>query len=432
MIKNYKTRREKLQQIDSKAAFLFFGNVEQVRNDDVTFSFRQESSFYYLTGFTEPHAILLLVEGKSYMWVQPKNLEREVWEGERYGKDQTKELFEIDETFELQSRSEFLSQLEKLLVQTKKIYYTLGKTTKNDELMVDLLKALAQKKGRGHHSLPALYDPTALLAKLRMVKDEAELKKIKQAVSISVNAHTHLMNIARAGLNEADLAREFYYEILKQGGSDLGYPSIVASGKGATTLHYVKNNAPLKENELVLIDAGGEYQYYTADITHTFPIGKKFSEAQKKVYQKVLSVNQEITQMIKPGVTYQALQEHTVNQLTEALLSLGILQGTLEENVKNKTYRKYYMHGVGHHLGLDVHDTSLYDEDGVQIKLEAGMVLTNEPGLYFRDEGNEYSGIGVRIEDDILVTPHGSENLSKDLPREMNEIENIRAQALSS
>ncbi len=271
-----------------------------------------------------------------------------------------------------------------------------------------------------------MLDPSPLLAELRVIKDELELSFLRKACSATAKAHLQVLKRVKPGMTEFDAQNEFQYQVFKNGCTSLGYGPIFAAGYNATTLHYVRNNEVLKHGDLLLIDAAGEVNSYTSDLTQTFPISGSFSPEQKQVYEQVLQVNREITRMIKPGINYRSLHSHSVQMLTEALLSLGVLEGDLESNVSTHRYRKYFPHGLGHYLGLDVHDVGIYHERGRDFDLKAGMVLTNEPGLYFRERGNGFFGIGVRIEDDILVTATGSEVLTHELPRDVDAIENIR------
>jgi Xaa-Pro aminopeptidase len=246
---------------------------------------------------------------------------------------------------------------------------------------------------------------------------------------VTAQAHTYLLKTVVAGMTEHDAAAEFQRFVLRHGCHDLGYSSIFASGRNATTLHYHRNNEVLKEGDLLLVDAAGEMDHYTADLTQTFPVGAAFSAEQKKVYEKVLGVNRAITQKIRPGVTYRELHQLSCEWVTEALLDLGVLKGELKNLMESRAYRPYYMHGLGHFLGLDVHDAGIYDHHGMDVKLEPGMILTNEPGMYFRNLSGPFAGVGVRIEDDILVTQEGCEVLTRDLPREVEAIEDLRRQA---
>jgi len=254
---------------------------------------------------------------------------------------------------------------------------------------------------------------------------------MRKACSATAKAHLHLLKRVKAGMTEFDAANEFQYWLFKHGCTDFGYAPIFASGHNATTLHYVRNNDILKHGDLLLVDAAGEFGGYTADLTQTFPVSGNFSSEQKRVYQAVLNVNREITSMARPGVNYRSLHSRSVELLTEALLSLGVLSGDLRENINSQSYRPYFPHGLGHYLGLDVHDVGIYHEAGRDFELKPGMILTNEPGLYFRDRGNPYFGIGVRIEDDLLITDSGAEVLTHETPRDLEAIEALRTIANS-
>ena len=433
VLSQYHDRRRSLMALDPNACFIFFGAEEVTRSNDTSFPFRQDSQLHYLTEFDEAGAILVLVAGKSHLFVMDRDPNREIWDGERYGTDRAKEVFKVDEAH---SVKEFYSKLEELLADADKVFYRLGDRSIPDAIDRDekILKALHRAtrfQGKGSFGHLSIHDPSAILSQMRIIKDESELTTIRKACSISAKAHIQLLKRAKAGMTEFELAAEFQYGVLRNGCTDLGYGTIVASGYNATTLHYVRNNDTLKHGDLVLVDGGGELNCYTADITQTFPVSGAFSLEQKTIYSKVLETNREITSMIKPGVSYRSLHHRSTELLTDALLSLGVLSGTLEENLATHTYRKYYPHGLGHYLGIDVHDAGLYHERGKDFELKAGMLLTNEPGLYFRDRGNPYFGIGVRIEDDILVTENGSEVLTHELPRDISSIENLRSIANS-
>jgi Xaa-Pro aminopeptidase len=419
----YRNRRNALQSYDPDGCFVFFGAVEKIRNNNAHYPFRQDSHFYYLTEFTESSAALVLLDGKSYLFVQDRIPDQELWTGERYGVDRARDLFGMDAAFSIKDLD---AKLEEWLSQPKRIYFTLGLNDEQDQRFLKVLQLARRHSGSGRHSQLGVLDPTTWLAQMRMTKDDLELSKMRQATQITVAAHRHLIQITKPGMTEADLHREFQYVTSKNGGTDLGYQPIVASGWNATTLHYVDNNEVLKDGDLLLIDAGAEVDYYTADVTQTFPIGKSFSKAQAEIYNRVLSVNRSITAMMVPGTTYRTLHQHSVRLITDHLLSLGILSGKLEDLIQNKAYRPYYPHGVGHHLGLDVHDAALYDDRGRDFELKAGMVLTVEPGLYFRNPDSPYYKIGVRIEDDVLITEKGPEVLTAGMPRDVDAIEALK------
>jgi len=425
----FNERRKKLMAMDPDGCFVLFGAGEVTRNNDVHYSFRQDSNFLYLTDFDEQDAVLVLVAGETHLFVLERDLDREIWDGERYGVDRAKAVFQVDHSYLVK---EFYSKLEELLADAKRVYYSLGENNnKRDAMMISVLKRASRYQGKGSHGSLPLLDWQPLVSKLRIVKDDFDLQNIRKACSISARAHTLLLKRVRAGMSEFEASAEFQYFVFKNGCTDLGYGPIFAGGYNATTLHYSRNNELLKHGDLLLVDAGGEVNSYTADITQTFPISGTFSTEQKKVYEKVLQVNRTIISELKPGLTYRDVHTRSVELIIDSLLSLGVLTGSVKENIESKDYRKYFPHGLGHYLGLDVHDAGLYDNRGVDVKLEAGMLITVEPGLYFRDRGNPYYGIGVRIEDDVLLTDNGCEVLTHELPRTVDELQNLRTIANS-
>jgi Xaa-Pro aminopeptidase len=419
----HRERRLRLSASEPEACFVFFGNREVVRSNSTHFPFRQDSDFLYLTGFDEPEAVLVMVAGRSHLFVLERNETREIWDGERYGLDRARSIFGFDETHPVQ---EFHSKLEELLVDATSIRTTLGLDVERDRALLKTIHAANRFRGKGRFGHLPIHSPLPELSEMRSVKDSLELASIRKACRATVRAHLEVLRKVRSGMTEFDAFIEFQYTLLRQGCSELGYGPIFASGFNATTLHYTRNNDLLKEGDLFLIDAAGECDGYTADLTQTFPVSRAFQPAQARVYEQVLNVNREITAWIKPGVSYRELHARSVDLLTESLLALGVLSGDLKELVASGAYRKYYPHGVGHYLGLDVHDAGIYQERGRDFQLQPGMVLTNEPGLYFRDPG-PYSGIGIRIEEDILVTETGSEVLTAGLPRTIEEIESVRS-----
>jgi Xaa-Pro aminopeptidase len=422
-----KKRRQALMDLDPAGCFVFFGANEVIRNNDSHYPFRQNSTFYYLTEFDEPSAALVLVHQKSYLFVLDRDVDREIWDGERYGIDRAKSVFGIDEAFLVR---DFHAKLDDLLTDAGRVYYTLGEDgqSERDEKLIKVVRAAERFQGKGTLGSLAIHDPSAMTSKLRQVKDEVEIALIRKACSVSARAHLQLLKRVKPGMSEFEASAEFKYYVYKNGCTEMGYTPIFASGYNSTTLHYNRNNEMLKLGDLLLVDAGG---LYTADITSTFPISGTFSPAQRTVYEKVLEINRAITAMIKPGVSYRELHSKSAEMATQALLDLGELKGDLRENVIQMAYRKYYPHGLGHYLGLDVHDAGIYHERGKDILLEPGMLLTNEPGLYFRERGSPYFGIGVRIEDDILVTAEGCEVLTREVPRDIETIEQLRTIANS-
>ncbi len=416
-------RRKRLMAKDPDGAFVFFGAEPKSRNYYHHYPFRQDSNFLYLTDFDEESAILVLVRGQSYLFVLERSVEREMWEGERYGPDRAKTLFQMQECF---IRDDFERLLPDLIGDAKKCYYTFGSSPVGDAVIPKVLQKIILKQGKGRHSQLPLIDPTAFLSQMRVVKDGFEVELIKRAAQASVRAHQAMLKRAKFGMLEAELEAEFRHTLSKSGVFDYAYQPIFASGLNSTTLHSIRNNDYLKNGDLILIDAGGEFDGYASDITQTFPVSARFSPEQKAVYQEVLSVNRQVALAAKPGSSLRDLQEMSSILLIEALIRLKVLEGDVKTIYKNQTYRKYYPHGIGHHLGLDVHDSAISSTWGVEETLQPGMVITNEPGLYFRDRGSPYYGIGVRIEDDLLITQNGNENLTQDLPREVEEIEELR------
>ncbi len=419
----YQERRMKLLGLAPEACFIFFGAGEVVRSNDTHFPFRQDSDFHYLTEFDEPDAALILVNGKSHLFVLERDESREVWDGERYGIERAQSVFHVDEVHLVR---DFAAKLDELLIDAKEVYYSLGNHVDRDRMILKSIHSATRFQGKGRFGHLPFHDPFPLLSELRTVKDGYELSFIRKACSASAKAHLQLLKRVRAGMSEFDAFNEFQYSVFKNGCTELGYGPIFASGLNATTLHYVRNNEMLKHGDLFLIDAAGEVNSYTSDITQTFPISSQFSPEQKSIYSAVLDTNRAITRMVKPGISYRDIHSRSVEMLTEHLLSLGVLSGDLKTQIHTGAFRKYYPHGVGHYLGLDVHDAGIYHERGQDFLLKPGMLLTNEPGLYFRERGTPYYGIGVRIEDDLLVTESGAEVLTHELPREIEDIENLR------
>jgi Xaa-Pro aminopeptidase len=420
----YQERRLQLMVTAPDACFIFFGEVESANHRH---PFRQGSDFHYLTGFDEPGAVLVLANGKSHLFVSERDESKEIWTGERYGPERSKIVFRVDEAF---LESEFETKLEGFIKDSKQVYFTLStdqaRDPSRDRTILTLIQQATRHRGRGNFGNLPIYDPLPLLAQMRMVKDAHEIECMRKACSATARAHLHLLKTVRAGMTEFDAANEFQYSVLKSGCIRLGYLPIFASGLNATTLHYTRNNEILKAGDLLLVDAAGEVDGYTADLTQTFPISSEFSPAQRQIYEAVLSVNREITKLARPGTNYRALHTRSVELITEHLLSLGVLTGTLKENVNQQTCRSFYPHGLGHYLGLDVHDVGTYHEMGRDFELKPGMVMTNEPGLYFRDPKSPYYGIGVRIEDDLLITQSDAEVLTHELPRDVEAIEALR------
>ncbi len=429
--KEFAERRKKLmQQLGEGSAALFFSGREYLRNGDVHFPFRQDSQFYYFTGFNEPEAVAVLLPGRKQgeyiLFNQPRDLKMERWVGKRVGQEGACREYEADESYDI---SLIKTELVALLSGRKSLFYPLGKDKLWNEFVTSLVTDI-RLKNRKLESYPVeLCDVATIANEFRLIKSQYEISCMRKAANISALAHEKLMKFCRPGLYEYELEACFNADIRAKGCSNVAYPTIVGSGKNACTLHYVENKDRLKNGDLVLIDAGGEYEYYAADITRTLPVNGKFTPDQKTIYELVLKTQRAVLSAIKPGAFWDILQKIAVEELTKGLLELGMLTGTLQQAIESKAYDEYYMHTIGHWLGLDVHDVGAYRAaNQAGRRLEEGMVLTVEPGLYLSASDKlepRWHDIGVRIEDDILVTKNGYEVLTEAVPKEIHDIEKL-------
>ena len=434
----YKARRQALAGKRPGAAFIFAANPEYHRNNDVEYPFRQDSSFYYLCGFDEPESFLVVLPSlsapgasKSVLFVRERDIEKEMWVGERYGIDGALKVFGVDEVYPV---TEFRTKMMELLKSCDSIYYRIGHHEPTDRVIFSLLESFRASQGRTGKSLLSINDPVTLVGEMRLYKSPEEVQDLRQACRISALAHKTAMEQVRPGMNESEVAALVDYVLRKGGCQREGYGSIVGGGRNATCLHYRANNEILRDGDLLLIDAGGEFNYFTGDITRTFPIGKTFTASQAKIYDLTLKSQLEGIQLAKPGTHYHDIHKHVCKVLTEGLLSLGVLKGNANDILKTLEYKRFFPHGTGHWLGMDVHDTGLYyDEHGESRTIEPGMVFTVEPGIYFQptDPGfpAEFKHIGIRIEDDILITANGNEVLTSGAPKAREEIEALRRAA---
>ncbi len=424
----YKQRRDQLiAMMDNGVAVLSTARL-QTRSNDTEYPFRPDSDFYYLTGFTEDNTVLLLSkkedEEKTVLFVQEKVPEMELWTGERLGVDAAKARFSVDEVFSI---AEYEAQLQELLKEQPLIYFDLF----SDDAVYTQLKAAAKTMlhTRGVTRSPRTFsDITRLTQQMRLIKSDEEVSLIRQALSITEKAHHHAMKVCRPELMEYQLQAEYEHIFKKEGAYSDAYTTIIAGGNNANTLHYIKNDHALKEGDLVLVDAGCEYGFYASDITRTYPVSGTFTPEQKELYNFVLDVQLKIIDAIKPQGSKKELQTLSEKLLTEGMVALGILEGDVDALMEEKKHKQYYPHGIGHWLGIDVHDPCPYsDENGEEILFAEGMVLTIEPGIYLPQDDEtipeKYRGIGIRIEDDILITEEGCENLSKGIAKTVEEIE---------
>ncbi|KTD57749.1 Xaa-Pro aminopeptidase [Legionella shakespearei] len=424
----YKARRKKLaQQLPEDSVAIIPAAHELLRNGDTHYRFRQDSDFYYLTGFNEPDALLVITGGKdskSILFNRARNPAEEQWTGKRLGQDGAENQLGMHAAFPVNTIKE---KLPELLAGSAAIYYALGRNPSLEKQVIQALRAVKAQVRRGVKAPESLCDLEPILSEMRLFKSEAELDLMRRAASISVDAHKRAMQACKNLEHEYQLEAELIHEFSRHGCRSVAYDPIVGGGENACILHYTDNDQPLRSGDLVLIDAGGEYGNYAADITRTFPVNGKFSPEQKSIYELVLKSQKAGIAAIKPGLPWNGVQQIIVRILTEGLCELGLLHGSVDELIAKEAYKPFYMHNSGHWLGLDVHDSGRYKVNNEWRPLEAGMVLTVEPGLYISagtpGVDKRWWNIGVRIEDDVLVTKTGHEVLTAALPVDVDEIE---------
>ncbi len=415
----------------NSAAIIPTGDAPR-RNGDSEYRYRPESDFVYLTGFREPNATLVLLpnraEGKAVLFLQEKDPEREVWTGRRLGLNAAPETLGIDEARPIAA---LWDDLPALLEGHDRVVYQSGIDEVRDREMLHVFEVARGRKRRGGTAPSEWTDPDATLHELRLFKSDAELECMRKAAAVSVEAHIAAMREAAPGKNEGELDALLEYTFRRRGGTGASYSNIVAGGANACILHYVQNDAPLVDGELVLIDAGAEWNYYASDVTRTFPVNGRYSREQRALYEVVLAAQRAGIELVRPGGNANAVHDAAVDVLVDGLLDLGLLTGSKAEVLEQETYSRFYMHKTGHWLGLDVHDCGAYFIDGEPRAFEPGMVQTVEPGLYVAPDDTtvdeRWRGIGIRIEDDVLVTKDGREVLTSDVPTEVDEIEAICA-----
>jgi Xaa-Pro aminopeptidase len=407
------------------SVLLIPGADVQFRNADSAFPFRQESSFYYFSGFCEPSSLIAIVNNKdgiqSIIFVPPKDKLKEIWDGYRAGPIGAVNEFLFDKAFD---NTQIDTMLPDILHGSEQVLYPIGKKHGFDQKVIDWTTAAASKDR--HSKSLNIIDATSLIGNSRVIKDEHEISLIKKACDISAEAHIAAMKSVKDGDSEQYIESMYIHEFSKRGGRFPAYIPIVAGGENACVLHYVENNQILKGSDLLLVDAGCEYEMYAADITRTFPVSGKFSEEQLKIYEVVLDAMNAAIESVKEGNSIMEPQEISEKVITEGLVKIGLLDGDPEELHKAGAYKDFYMHKIGHWLGLDVHDAGDYMEGDEFMKFKPGMITTIEPGIYISSSMNvddKWKGIGVRIEDDILVTKDGNENLTKKVPSDPHEIE---------
>jgi Xaa-Pro aminopeptidase len=420
-------RRKRVQAMMKAGVLVVFAAEAKLRNNDVHYAFRQDSDFYYLTGFDEPDAVLVLLAhssgARSVLFVNPRDPEREIWDGKRLGVDGALALG-VDAAYPI---AELEQRLPELLKDQPRLYCRFGWDTRTDEKLRRALGAARAQARKGAGYPTELVDADTIVHELRRIKETGEVALLERAIAISAEAHRAAMAAARPGLFEFEV-EAILRSVFQKGGSErVAYEPIVGSGDNATVLHYVHNRRRMDDGDLLLIDAGCEYGYYAADITRTFPVNGRFSEPQREIYELVLDAQAGAIAAAKSGATLDDVHRAAVGVICRGLLRLGVLQGSAEEAEEQGAYRPYFMHKTSHYLGMDVHDVGRYFDAGKPRPLERGVVITIEPGLYFARDvqgpAARYAGIGVRIEDDVLIEAEGARVLSAAAPKSVPDVE---------
>src|SRR5918999_1755262 len=425
----YATRRRRLAEAIGDAVAVVPTAPERVRNRDSHYPYRFDSHFYYLTGFTEPEAVMVLAGEKAILFCRERNPEREIWEGFRYGPEAARERFGFDEAHPIDALDR---EMERLLENQPALYYPMGADAQWDARAIRWLNAVRARVRAGIAAPDRVHDVRTVIDDMRLVKDAHELAVMRRAARIAAAAHRRAMQRTRPGRNEYEIEAELLYEFRRNGAQFPAYSPIVASGANACVLHYVFNDALMRDGELLLIDAGCELDGYASDLTRTFPVNGRFGAAQREVYEIVLAAQRAALEAVRPGKAWNEPHDAAVKVLAQGLIDLELLSGKLDEVLEKETYKRFYMHRTGHWLGLDVHDAGEYKRSGNWRTLAPGMTLTVEPGLYIRAEDDipeRLRNIGVRIEDDVLVAEGGCEVLTAEAPKAIADIEALMRDA---
>lgn len=423
--------KEFMRRMDPNSVAIIPSARETTRSNDTHYRFRQDSDFFYLTGFEEPEAIAVVkpsAEPRYTLFVRPRDPEREIWDGRRAGVEGAKKEFGANESFPI---VEFDEKLQDILDGADKLYYRLGVNSDLDDTIIRQVARMRALNRKPIHPPQTIVDPATIIHEMRVVKSPEEIEIMQSAADIAAEAHCEAMKAARPGLREYELEAIIERVFRQHGAAGPAYTSIVGAGPNATVLHYINNDGELRDGDLLLVDAGAEYKGYASDITRTFPISGKYTRAQREIYDLVLKAQKACVEMVRPGVTHDQLKQHSIELLTEGMVELGLLKGDPEQLIKDKKYEQFYMHGLGHMLGIDVHDVGRYYYGKDSRALEPGVVMTVEPGIYIsvdtKDIPEKYLGIGVRIEDDVLCTQNGPRVLTSKVPKEAEEIEALMA-----
>lgn len=424
----FEARRTQLLEAIGDGVAVFPAAPLAVRNHDVEHPYRQDSDFHYLTGLDEPQSVLVLSnqhpEHRVVLFVRPRKREREIWDGPRAGVEGAVADFGADVAFPI---DELAKRLPDYLGNVERLHYRVAQDDQADARLFDCLNVLRRGGRRGVMAPVAIIDSSVHLHEMRIRKSGGELSTMRQAAEITKEAHVRAMQVARPGMHEYEIDAELLHIFRKHGSQRPAYESIVGSGPNATILHYRAGDRVLEDGELLLIDAGCEFDYYASDVTRTFPVSGNFSAEQRAVYEVVLRAQKAAIDAVKPGVTLDALHDGAVRSITEGLVDIGLLTGDVDSLIEEKKYEPFYMHRTSHWLGMDVHDVGRYYVDGVNRPLEPGFVLTVEPGIYIATDAEgvdeRWRGIGVRVEDDVAVTTHGHEVLTDGIPKEIADVE---------
>jgi Xaa-Pro aminopeptidase len=425
----YAERRARLMKEIGSGIVILATASEATRNADTHYPYRPDSNFWYLTGFTEPGAVLVLdaSRGKSILFCREKNLEREIWDGFRHGPQGAIDTYGFDEAYTVE---ELDARMPDLLAEQPQVFWPVGRCSCFDKQVAGWLDGVRARFKLGIEVPACFGDVVALLNEMRVVKDDAEIAIMRRAGKISAEAHARAMKATRPGMMEYQIEAELLHTFVRHGARSPSFESIVAGGANATTLHYVGNQSRLNDGDLLLIDAGCELNGYAGDISRTFPINGKFSAAQRDVYEIVLAAQLAAIEVLKPGVHIMEPSDAALKVLAQGMIDLKLLTGTVDGVIESEAYRQFYMHGLGHMLGLDVHDVGKRKVDGQWRLFKPGMITTVEPGLYIRPAANvpeALQNIGIRIEDDVLITANGHEVYTSDVPKRIDEIEALMA-----
>ena len=404
-------------QMQPNSVLLLFSEIEKRRNNDCSYPFRQDSYFWYLTGFNEPNAALLLLKTeqaeKAIIFLRPRDPLLETWNGRRLGVERAPQQLNVNEAYSIE---EFATVLPKILKNLTALYHVPEIHTWGDKLVTE-----------SGVSFSEILDWRPMLSEMRLIKSPNEIRLMQQAGQITALGHIKAMQTTRPNRFEYEIESDILHEFNRHCARFPSYNSIVAGGNNACILHYTENDRPLNDGDLVLIDAGCEFAMYAGDITRTFPVNGKFSQPQREIYELVLKAQKRAIELLVPGNSIKQANDEVIRIKTQGLVNLGILKGDVDTLIEQQAYRQFYMHGLGHWLGLDVHDVGSYGQDKQRI-LEIGMVITVEPGIYIAEDADvpeQYKGIGVRIEDNLLMTEYGNKILTAAAPKEIADIENL-------